>query len=128
MGRDEFEITDGEVSLLGGLVSLLEEWAEWQSGYAGVRGYPGRSAMLSGTGSQTFDDLCADADDWKCKVIDACIDDLLPAQRAAVMRRYGVAAVFRFPRLNYAELLSAAHDSLLLALPRRGVVVPERRA
>lgn len=51
------------------------------------------------------------------------MQDLMPAQRAAVMRRYGIAAVFRFPRDNYEQCLLMAHEVLIKALQRKGVML-----
>lgn len=107
---------------LDALARMLDDWAGWQRSYRMRLGYPTRS--LSGAGGTTecsYDELYASVDAAMFEAIDAAIDDLQPIQRAAVLRRYGVAAVFRFPRENYAEQLDRAHDALMRALPRRGV-------
>ena len=67
--------------------------------------------------------MCEDADNQTYASVDACVQDLMPAQRAAVMRRYGIAAVFRFPRDNYEQCLLMAHEVLIKALPRKGVML-----
>lgn len=108
---------------LATLCRMLEDWAEWQRGYRMKLGYPTRSLSGSGGGSTecSYDDLYATADRAVFEAIDTAVDDLQPAQRAAVLRRYGIAAVFRFPRENYAEQLDRAHDALMRSLPRKGV-------
>ena len=108
---------------LDALRCMLEDWAQWQGGYRMRLGYPTRSISAGGGGSVEcrHDDLYASADSAQFEAIDAAVDDLQPAQRAAIYRRYGIAAVFRFPRDNYAACLDQAHDALMRALPRKGV-------
>lgn len=109
---------------LESLKHLLEDWTRWQRGYTMRLGYPTHSPGFSGNqGIRSFDDLCDEVDTRVMQMIDAAIGDLPPAQSAALLRCYGVAAVFRFPRENYEEQLFAAHEHLLQELPRRGVVL-----
>lgn len=105
------------------LVALLEDWADWQRGYRMKVGAATCSAGFSGSGTSSFDDLFDGVQADMMRRTDAAIDDLPPIQNAAILRRYGVAAVFRFPRENYAECLDAAHERLMVELPRRGVIV-----
>ena len=105
------------------LVALLTEWAQWQRAYSPRLGYPSKSLTCYSEGSQDFDSLCEAVDSQTFASVDACVQDLVPAQRAAVMRRYGIAAVFRFPRDNYENCLMLAHETLLSALPRKGVML-----
>lgn len=113
----------GAEQKLAALVSMLTEWASWQGQYRMRLGYPSRS--ISGYSSRSdgsrSDDLYQAVDNARFEAIDTAVDDLMPAQRAAVQRRYGVAAVFRFPRDDYAEQLDLAHQALMRLLPRKGV-------
>lgn len=102
---------------------LLEDWADWQRTYRPRLGYPSRSLTCYSEGSRDFEGMCEDADNATFVAIDACVQDLVPAQRAAVMRRYGIAAVFRFPSDNYEQCLLMAHERLLVDLPKKGVVI-----
>ena len=102
---------------------LMEDWANWQRTYRPRLGYPSRSLTCYSEGLRDFEGMCEDADNATFAAIDACVQDLVPAQRAAVMRRYGIAAVFRFPRDNYEACLLAAHERLLVELPKKGVVI-----
>lgn len=102
---------------------LLEDWANWQRTYRPRLGYPSRSLTCYSEGLRDFEGMCEDADSATFAAIDACVHDLVPAQRAAVMRRYGIAAVFRFPRDNYEQCLMLAHETLTKALPRKGVML-----
>lgn len=118
MNRDRVDLARVEA-----LVGLLEDWARWQRGYRMKLGFPTRSAVVANGASTDFESMCEASDADVMGAIDAAVDDLPPAHRAAVMRRYGVAAVFRFPRDNYESCLVAAHEALLDVLPRRGVMV-----
>jgi len=105
------------------LVALLTDWAQWQRAYSPRLGYPSRSLTCYSEGSQDFESLCETVDNQTYATIDACVQDLMPAQRAAVMRRYGIAAVFRFPRDNYEQCLLMAHEALMRTLPRKGIII-----
>lgn len=112
-----------DMKTLESLVALLEEWSDWQRAYAPRLGYPSRSLTCYSEGSQDFESLCDAVDSQTFASVDACVQDLMPAQRAAVMRRYGIAAVFRFPRDNYEQCLLMAHEVLIKALPRKGIII-----
>ena len=100
----------------------LDEWARWCERYHQGLGYPSRSAVCATGGvSQSFDDMCDAADASQCQTVDVCVHDLEPIERAAVMRCYGLASVFRFPRENYADVLDRAHTNLRTSFSRRGV-------
>jgi hypothetical protein len=106
------------------LVQILTEWADWQKGYRIKLGYPTRSAGLAGTGMASFEDMCEAVDTATMQSVDAVIQcDMTPIERSAILRRYGVAAVFRFPCENYEDVLLAAHERLLVLLPAKGVMV-----
>jgi hypothetical protein len=108
---------------LESLVCLLEAWAKWQSTWSPKNGYKSRSAGFAAIGLQSFEDMCERSDSITMKTIDASIDSLEPAQSAAINRRYGVCAVFRFPRNNYEATLIEAHARLVVICKRKGVVL-----
>lgn len=106
------------------LVYILEDWANWQKGYSGIKGFPSHSIGLqSGYVSCGFDDLCEKVDNVVFITVDTAIGNLSKPEAAAINRRYGIASVFRFPRDNYAQLLSDAHFKLMEELPKKGVVI-----
>lgn len=105
------------------LTILLEDWAAWQKGYSGARGYANHSVGLHSQASSTFMELCETVDCMVCESIDASVDDLPTGQKAAIHRRFGISAVFRFPRGNYEILLSDAYATLMITLSRKGVVI-----
>lgn len=113
-----------DLKIFDRLVSLLEDWGEWQKNYFPKTGYPSSSAGFGyGSGIHSFEDMCASCDDVVMVIVDTAIDGLLPAQSAAICRRYGQANVYRFPRNNYEEMLLSAHEALIVALPSKGVVL-----
>jgi len=57
----------------------------------------------------------------RVELVDTAVGDLEPIQRAAIQRRYGLCAVWRFPRLNYGEVLDQAHTALMVLLRKKGV-------
>ena len=105
------------------LHNLLLDWAKWQASYRPRNGFPGHSAGLASGGLSSFDDMCEQCDATTMRTIDASISSLVPAQAAAINRCYGVCAVFRFPRLNYEVMLELAHESLIVLVKRKGVVL-----
>ena len=114
---------EDHIKQIESLVALLTEWAQWQRAYSPRLGYPSKSLTCYSEVSQDFESLCDAVDSQTFASVDACVQDLVPAQRAAVMRRYGIAAVFRFPRDNYESCLMMAHEALAKALPRKGVIL-----
>ena len=104
------------------LVQLMSEWADWQKGFRMKLGYPTHSAGMGGCGMQTFEDMCESVDNETMRIVDGVVqEDLAPIERAAILRRYGVAAVFRFR--DYEGALMQAHERLMVLLPKKGCIV-----
>lgn len=104
------------------LIIVMKDWADWVQGYRMNIGYPSKSVgMESGYVSASFDDMLDSAEHEMCRLIDAAVDDLPVTHKAAVNRCYGLCAAFRFPRLNYGNLLIEAHETLARTLPKKGV-------
>lgn len=102
------------------VVDLLEQWAEWQRGYRVRIGFPPRSCGMRSDGLGSFDSMCDEAHIYRCRAVDACIDDLaVPAQRAAIHRRY-LSSVYRMRDYEYS--LAAAHRELAWAFRRKGII------
>ena len=118
--EDHMQILESEYIAL---TNLLHDWARWQSRYSPNIGYGSRSAGFGSGGLSSFEDMCEQSDSVTMRTLDAAIDSLLPAQRAAINRCYGVCAVFRFPRENYEATLAMAHESLSVSVKRRGVML-----
>jgi len=111
------------VSEVEALSLLLEDWATWQSSYRPNTGFKSRSAGFSSLGLQSFDDMCHQSDNATMRALDSAIDDLDPAPRAAINRKYGVCSVFRFPRDNFEQTLILAHERLVIICKRKGIVL-----
>jgi len=111
------------VSETEALVLLLEDWAAWQSSYRPKTGFKSRSAGFACIGLSTFEDMCHQSDNATMRALDSAIDDLDPAPRAAINRKYGVCSVFRFPRDNFEQTLIIAHERLVIICKRKGIVL-----
>ncbi len=110
-----------EQAMVAALIAILEDWARWQGCYSMNLGYPSKSAGISSGGLQTFDDMCDQCDNAMMQAVDACVSDLQTIQQAAIMKRYGIAAVFRFNRVAYEDVLLSAHLSLMSAFKRKSI-------
>lgn len=98
----------------------LETWAEWVEAPDGSMWYPRHSVgMENGTGD-VWEQWCAEADIALAKAVDAILESMPPALRAAVHRRY-LDAVFQFPRDNYAECLLDARQRIAIGLRKRNL-------
>lgn len=123
MKRDN-EMAMNELDRFGRLIIIMEDWAEWNAQYSGIRNPSHSVGLTSGyAASQSFDDMLHSVENNIAAIVETAVDDLQPANRAAINKRYGLSAVFRFPRGNYADLLLEAHESLMLTLPKKGVVI-----
>ena len=103
------------------VVRILQEWADWQHGYRMRLGYSPKSAgFQSGgvVGSGSEPDYSS-VDHARFEIVDTCVDELPPDQRSAIHHRY-LCAVYRMR--DYALSLTAAHESLLRAFVRKGVM------
>ena len=105
------------------LCNLLQDWAKWQASYRPRNGYSNHAAGFANGGLKSFDDMWDQCVMTTMASIDASIGNLVPAQAAAINRCYGVCAVFRFPRANYEDMLQQAHESLIVMVKRKGVVL-----
>lgn len=117
---------DARINELDELIGLLTDWAEWMRGYSPNLGYPVRVPILStGMGSTSFEELLDQVDNQSMRAIDASVDSLPPANKAAIYRRYEICAVWRFPRPDYTyeQALQDAHERLTVTLRRKGVIV-----
>jgi hypothetical protein len=105
------------------LYALLEDWARWCGGFKPHLGYPRRvPGVVSGLSDMARgEDQRGRHECQRLGLVDAAVDDLPPMHRAAINQRYGVAAVFRFPRGNYVELLAEAHELLIVLLAKKTI-------
>lgn len=118
--NQSLQIIEADLTPLGSLKSKLEQWAVWTEGYR-----PNLSTKTSTcrcTGSHDFESLFQGIERQVMKSIDTAINDLPPAQSAAIHKKY-LGINWRFPRENYEEMLKQAHDALLISLPRRNVIL-----
>lgn len=107
------------------VVYLLQDWAEWM-GHDPRIGFNSRVPILAtGMGSSTFEELLEQTESVSMRAVDGSIGSLPPSNKAAIMRCYGLCAVFRFPRADYPYevALHDAHASLIASLKRKGVLI-----
>lgn len=117
-------VQEVDLSGFGRLVVILEDWAHWNSRYAGVKASSRSVGLTSGyTSSKTFDDMLDEVENSIAELVESAVDDLPSGQAAAINTCYGLCSVFRYPRGNYADLLLDAHEALMVALPKKGVVI-----
>jgi hypothetical protein len=109
-----------EVTQLERLESKLKDWAHWMEGYRPNLG--SHSSTFQSTGGHDFESLFSGVEKQVMKSIETAIDDLTPTQSAAIQSRY-LHVTWRFPRENYMEMLEKAHETLLVSLPRRNVIL-----
>lgn len=111
-------VVRSERDKLDRLARVMEDWAEWMRHDDCKVGWPSHAAMIRGA-----DTACVyeRAEGTRVELVDAAVEDLSAIHRAAISRRYGVCAVWRFPRLNYAEILEGAHGALIANLRKRGI-------
>lgn len=114
---------DPQLQQMARMQTLLADYALWLADYSPKLGFGRPSVVCSGAGSSSFEDLCEAVDEAQMRALDASIDDLSPAKRFAIHRRYGICAVGRFPRDNAEQLLVEAHVELIASLLRKGFVV-----
>lgn len=103
----------------------LRDWSDWCRGYRVRTGWPNKSAVIE-TGGAVTDEDDSLSDDYshlekeRCEIIDACIDDLQPIERAAIHHKY-LHTVYRMR--DYATTLEQAHNKLFAAFRKKGIYV-----
>lgn len=87
--------------------------------------YPDKAAVCGKASSnyatgENDADLYYEMNDAKIgEVVDACVKSLESHERAAVHRKYGIARVFIFARMDYVESLNAGMSKLRILIARR---------
>ena len=99
----------------------LYTWSLWMNGGRIADGYPEHTAGLKGFTHTDMDASYDSLDRWIAEVVSVCVEELPPAQWAAVHNRFGI-SMFRFPRGNEQELYLAAKLTLIPLLRKRNVV------
>lgn len=103
---------------IGRLMYLLDIWQEWMKKDNTKLGYPKKSlGMISGgySNSENFDEMLESAELEDIRLVDTCIDELEPTQRAAIYHRYLGDQAPKY----YPIKLELAIDNLLTIVGRR---------
>jgi hypothetical protein len=114
------------ISEVEALVLLLEDWAEWHRLFRPNIGFNKKSSGFHSGGISCVDDMEIGTDKETIKSMQYSVEQLeeeSPVMAAAIYRRYGVSAVFNFPRNNFEDTLILAHDRLVIICKRKGVVL-----
>lgn len=91
----------------------LAIWLQWQRRDDTSIGWRGRSALLEGDAHADSQQLYDSMDNNAALAIEAMISDLRPAHLIwAIRRRCGLANVWRFPSLVFADALEQAETEL----------------
>ena len=104
------------------VIGILQDWSNWHKGYRIRVGYPPKSAGFQSGGSvsdDTSEHSYAAADNARFEIVEACVDDLMPAQNAAIYHRY-CHTVYRMR--DYTGSLSDAHDRLCIVFRQKGIM------
>ena len=104
------------------VIGHLKDWADWCRGYRVRTGFSPKSAGFEPGGwrnDSARDDQYEAIDQERFRMIEACVDDLVPNQNAAIYRCY----LFNVYRLrDYEQSLADAHVALASAFRRKGVM------
>ena len=114
-------MNQADFAQIDAVIGHLEDWAHWHRGYRMRLGYSPKSAGFS-SGGAVSDESGSDysgVDQTRYEMIDACVDDLPPIQVSAIHHRY-LSAVFRMR--DYVGTLALAHEALMIAFKRKGVM------
>lgn len=101
----------------------LRNWQTWMHRPALRLGMPRKAAVGENYTSVDLDNEIAyeSLDDDLAERTNAVIDGLVPAQRMAIYKAYGMISVWRFPRDNFEAVLKLAKASVAVGLVRKGV-------
>lgn len=90
----------------------LDLWLRWQSRSDLGIGWRGRSASLVGDSVASSDQLYDRMDSQTGEAMDAMIGDLKVQHNWAIKKRCGLATVWKFPSLVFADVLLEAEKEL----------------
>ncbi len=99
----------------------FDNWARWMRRGKDSKGYPGRACGCTSWGDAWDDDAVFDRmDAAKAACVNTLVNDLPPAQRAAICHRY-LDAVYHFPRRNYDQALASGRTAVAKGLQSRAM-------
>ncbi len=98
----------------------LWNWSRWHKTGGSEQGVKIAVGLTSGGASQNVDDMTENEDRKCARTTNTIINDLPPAQGAAVHHEY-LHSVYRFPRGNFAALLAEAKSAIGRGLAKKGV-------
>ncbi len=108
---------------------LLELWAEFMGRDDHKGGFSGKDAILQSEGAADSQQLYDRADKRIADTVAAIVESLDVFQQAALFKRYGLATVFRFQRLDmeYEDVVVAATRRVRLLCAKRDLLSAQYR-
>lgn len=97
---------------------ILQDWAKWMKIDNHGLGYPNKSTMLLSGGESSndvFEHMIEESDSRNVRIVDACIESLVPDQKKAVYAQFFNLKKTQFHERDY----SLALDNLLTMVSRR---------
>lgn len=100
----------------------LENWARWMRGGGEPEALPHEASGLQNYSSFDAEPWGAweALDERLAQQVNAAVNDLAPAEQAAICHAY-LHAVYRFPRDNYEAVLASAKARIMARLIAKGV-------
>ena len=95
-----------------GLDLCLDVWLQWQRRNDSSLGWRGRSAMLEGECTADSEQLYDNMDNNAALAVEAMMTGLPRCLDWAIRKRCGIATVWRFPSLVFADVLLEAEAEL----------------
>lgn len=106
---------------------LLELWAEYMRRDDHSLSWAGKVPLLQSEAVRDSRQLYDQADQRLADIMGAIIDSLEPHHQAAIFRRFGLAVVFRYKRLDYDVTLHEAMCAVRLLCAKRGLLSAQYR-
>jgi hypothetical protein len=99
----------------------LENWANWMHAKPRM-GFDKKSTVLASSSSRDFDEMCEEADLYAARATNAAIENLTPAEQAAIERKWDICGVWNFKRQNFLEVYWSGLKKLGPMLDAQGLV------
>lgn len=100
------------------LDKCLKLWLRWQSRNDSGLDWRGRSVVLESEAAASSEQLYDRMDSRTAEAMDAMIGDLKPQHNWAIKKRCGLATIWRFPQLVFADELEAAEAELVAKMKK----------
>ncbi|MFZ6727361.1 hypothetical protein ACO0K2_17855 [Undibacterium sp. MH2W] len=92
----------------------LDLWVQWlrRDDNVGSMGFKGRDSILRADTTKNSEQLYDSQDMETAEAVDACVSSLKAQYAWAIKKRCNVASVWKFPQLNFSDVLPEAEREL----------------